>query len=72
MLRSRQSAQAHDEAEAYLNREGSSHPANIQKRAFGDISPGRPLNLARCGSSSPGLAVVSSVALPGEARDMSY
>jgi len=36
----------------YLNREGSSHPANIQKRAFGDSSPGRPLNRAKWISDS--------------------
>lgn len=31
---------------AYLNREGRSQPARSQKRAFGDNSPGRPLNRA--------------------------
>jgi len=36
----------------YLNREGSSQPANIYIRALGDISPGRPLNFARDRSSS--------------------
>jgi hypothetical protein len=33
-----------------LNREGRSQPANSQNRAFGDISPGRPWNLASCTS----------------------
>ena len=36
--------------EAYLKRGGKSHPANINKRAFGDNCPGFPLNLARYGS----------------------
>lgn len=68
----RQSALTRDAGETYLNREGSNHPANIQTRAFGDISPGRPLNFARYGSSSPGLRVVLSVALPEEPRNISY
>jgi hypothetical protein len=38
-----------------LNLEGSNQPASIQNLAFGDISPGRPLKRARCGSSSPSL-----------------
>jgi hypothetical protein len=40
-------------ANTHLNLHGSSHPASNQKRAFGDISPGRPLNLARYGFSPP-------------------
>ena len=39
---------------AYLILVGSSQPINIQNRALGDISPGRPLNLASCGSASLG------------------
>ena len=42
-------------SKTYLNLVGNSQPINIQNRALGDISPGRPLNLARCGSASPGL-----------------
>ena len=33
-----------------LKRDGNSHPANINKRAFGDNWPGFPLNFARYGS----------------------
>ena len=68
----RQIVCAHDGAETYLNREGNSHPANIQNLAFGDISPGRPLNLARCGCSSSGLTVILSVGLPGNGETCSY
>ena len=38
------------EVGAYLKRDGKSHPANINKRAFGDSWPGFPRNLARYGS----------------------
>ena len=36
--------------ETDLKRDGKSHPANINRRAFGDSWPGFPLNLARYGS----------------------
>ena len=49
-IRKRMSVGCKKRIGAYLKRDGKSHPANINNRAFGDNWPGFPLNLARYGS----------------------
>ena len=42
-----------------LNREGRSHPANMNIRALGDISPGRPLKRVNCTVSELEVMLIS-------------